>query len=114
MIVGRTKPEIYVLRLYQIEIEDSVLYRVRSLEGKAPPNSNVLFPVVFENEGSTPLSASRPDRQTRASLGRQGQYSNRQPFRIPKGILGWERLNVSGARTEGHEKSSFPDHPAKA
>jgi hypothetical protein len=25
------------------------------LEGETPPNSNVLFPVVFENEASTPL-----------------------------------------------------------
>jgi hypothetical protein len=31
------------------------LYRVRSLEGETPPNSSVLFPVVFENEASTPL-----------------------------------------------------------
>jgi hypothetical protein len=31
------------------------LYRVRSLEGETPPNANVLFPVVFENEASTPL-----------------------------------------------------------
>jgi hypothetical protein len=25
------------------------------LEGETPPNLNVLFPVVFENEASTPL-----------------------------------------------------------
>jgi hypothetical protein len=25
------------------------------LEGETPPNSNVLFPVIFENEASTPL-----------------------------------------------------------
>jgi hypothetical protein len=31
------------------------LYRVRSLEGETPPNSNVLFPVIFENEAFTPL-----------------------------------------------------------
>jgi hypothetical protein len=26
-----------------------------SLEGETRPNSNVLFPIVFENEASTPL-----------------------------------------------------------
>jgi hypothetical protein len=31
------------------------LYRVRSLEDDTPPNSNILFPVVFENEASITL-----------------------------------------------------------
>jgi hypothetical protein len=55
MIVGRTKPEIYALHLYQTEMEGFHLYRVWLLEGETPPNSNVLFPVVFENKASTPL-----------------------------------------------------------
>jgi hypothetical protein len=63
MIVGRTKPEIYALRLYQIEREgfsSSFLYRVRSLEGDTPPNFNVLFSIVFKNEAPTPLSDPQP------------------------------------------------------
>jgi hypothetical protein len=32
------------------------LYRARSLESETPPNSNVLSPVVLENEASTPLT----------------------------------------------------------
>jgi hypothetical protein len=56
MIVGRTKPEIYALRLYQIEIEEFHFVLSQVIGGRDFGELQCLFPVVFENEASTPLS----------------------------------------------------------
>jgi hypothetical protein len=53
------------------------LYRVRLLEGETLPNSNVLFPVVFENEASTPLENRGCDNQ-----GKRQRHGIRLPFFI--------------------------------
>jgi hypothetical protein len=69
MIVGRIKPETYAFHLYQIEIEGSHFVSSQVMEGEIPPNSNVLFPVVFENEAYTPLSHVVPSGPRREGPG---------------------------------------------